>query len=379
MEIRQNKNSTSYREKVSVPGRKTPIKKTFKRIKDARDWKRRMETEVRQSQALGVKMLKENLTFKEICDVWLKRKIEPVKSFKTVADYKSMCNRHLIPNFGSIQIRSIERSHADQLIAYLRDIGLQNKTSNKVLTLFKQIVLYAEIEGFLVKSPLTRFPLLNASAGNIDYLSQQEILQLLRSNSGQECYPLLVVVLNTGMRIGELTGLCWDRINFESDYIEISRNQTRNGLKDDTKTHRVRHIPMNEEVKTTLLNLMGLQRSPKYVFTKSNGDSFNPDHYSAREFNEALQRAGLRKVNFHITRHTYASHYMMNGGDIYDLQKILGHTKIEMTMKYAHLSPKHLRNAVNTVRFSAEGNKGTRPILAPQDNNVYYINRETAI
>lgn len=55
---------------------------------------------------------------------------------------------------------------------------------------------------------------------------------------------------------------------------------------------------------------------------------------------------------------------MMNGGNVYDLQKILGHTKVDMTMKYAHLSPQHLRKAVETVRFSGEGNASIGPFLA---------------
>ncbi len=58
---------------------------------------------------------------------------------------------------------------------------------------------------------------------------------------------------------------------------------------------------------------------------------------------------------------------MMNGGNVYDLQKILGHTKVDMTMKYAHLSPMHLKGIVNTVRYSAKGNLSNSPLSAPQE------------
>jgi site-specific recombinase XerD len=50
--------------------------------------------------------------------------------------------------------------------------------------------------------------------------------------------------------------------------------------------------------------------------------------------------------NSHILRHTYASHFIMNGGNILTLQRILGHSDIKMTMRYAHLAPDHLRDAV---------------------------------
>jgi site-specific recombinase XerD len=94
------------------------------------------------------------------------------------------------------------------------------------------------------------------------------------------------------------------------------------------------------------------QSSPKFVFADQDGNSLKVDHYSGREFRTALNRAGLNRIRFHDLRHTYASNFMMNGGNLYDLQKILGHTKSDTTNIYAHLSPAHLSNAVKIVNFS---------------------------
>lgn len=199
---------------------------------------------------------------------------------------------------------------------------------------------------------------------NLELELRSVILQLLRANAREEIYSLLVVALNTGMRIGELTGLCWDRVNFETSMIEVSRAMTRRGLKESTKTNLVRYIPMNPEVKEVLWNLIRRQRCPRYVFVDRRGQPFNPDHFSLRHLQAALKRAGVRSISFHILRHTYASTFVMNGGNIYDLQKILGHTKVEMTMVYAHLSPQHLSGIVGTVRFSADGDRSDSPFLA---------------
>ncbi|MCW6283555.1 tyrosine-type recombinase/integrase, partial [Klebsiella pneumoniae] len=56
----------------------------------------------------------------------------------------------------------------------------------------------------------------------------------------------------------------------------------------------------------------------------------------------------------HVLRHTIASHFMMNGGNILVLQRVLGHTDIKMTMRYAHFAPDHLEDAVklNPLSFS---------------------------
>ena len=65
-------------------------------------------------------------------------------------------------------------------------------------------------------------------------------------------------------------------------------------------------------------------------------------------FRSAYQRCGLHTPGqmTHTLRHTFASHYLMGGGDILSLQRILGHSSIAMTMRYAHLSPDHLESAL---------------------------------
>jgi site-specific recombinase XerC len=60
-----------------------------------------------------------------------------------------------------------------------------------------------------------------------------------------------------------------------------------------------------------------------------------------------------KTFRFHDIRHTFASHFMMNGGNIYDLQKILGHTSLEKTQRYAHLAQEHLVQASNVVSWGA--------------------------
>lgn len=66
-------------------------------------------------------------------------------------------------------------------------------------------------------------------------------------------------------------------------------------------------------------------------------------------FRCAYERCGFNTPGqmTHILRHTFASHYMMGGGDILTLQRILGHSSITMTMRYAHLSPEHLISALS--------------------------------
>ena len=69
-------------------------------------------------------------------------------------------------------------------------------------------------------------------------------------------------------------------------------------------------------------------------------------------FSRAQKKASLSQhYRFHDLRHTFASHFVMNGGSLYDLQKLLGHARFEETQRYAHLSPGHLAKAINIVSF----------------------------
>ena len=83
------------------------------------------------------------------------------------------------------------------------------------------------------------------------------------------------------------------------------------------------------------------------------GEAFDVNHLG-RHFKKFLKKAGLSQhFRFHDLRHTFTSHFMMNGGNIYDLQKMLGHSSLEMTQRYAHLAPEHLVAASNVVNFGS--------------------------
>ena len=179
---------------------------------------------------------------------------------------------------------------------------------------------------------------------------------------------MLVIALNTGMRKGEILGLCWDRIDFEQKMITVSRTYSRHGLQENTKTKLIRRVPMNPELETILKYLQRNQRCPKFVFTEKDGSPIRPDHFSDRQFKNALKLAGVRTVRFHDLRHTYASQFVMNGGDMYALSSILGHTDIEMTKRYAHLSSEYLRKASHTVGFSADSDNGDSSQIAPEES-----------
>jgi integrase len=144
----------------------------------------------------------------------------------------------------------------------------------------------------------------------------------------KELRAAVIVALNTGLRRGELLGLTWERV-------DLSRGVIRLEL---TKSGRRREVPMNDDSYRALVGL-----GPK-----AGGRVFKT-RYIQTAYNNAVAAAKLDDVNFHTLRHTFASWAVMRGVTLKELQELLGHASLAMTMRYAHLAPEHLRTAVSRL------------------------------
>src|SRR5579864_797458 len=105
----------------------------------------------------------------------------------------------------------------------------------------------------------------------------------------------------------------------------------------------------------------------EFVFTNYSGGRIG---WLQRGFRKALGRAGLSDLHYHDLRHTFASQWMMAGGDLYVLRSILGHKSIAMTQRYAHLSPAYKRAMVDRMEqiwAKPASRPAEMPITIPED------------
>ena len=116
-----------------------------------------------------------------------------------------------------------------------------------------------------------------------------------------------------------------------------------------------RHIPLNRPAFKVLEELSRNRTHERFVFSYKDGSLIDANHLSDRQFKQAIKRARVRRIRFHDLRTSYASNFVMAGGDIFTLSKLLGHTSVEMTArKYAALHPSFMKGAVETVGFCGE-------------------------
>ena len=180
---------------------------------------------------------------------------------------------------------------------------------------------------------------LKGETKRVRYLLPDEIQTLLSNCDGLLrglLKPLVTVALHTGARKGELQNLKWPQVDFEQGIISLL----------DTKNGERRDIPMNETVKATL---KAMERTSEFVFPNRNGKRID-DAQVQISFCKAIERSGIEDFHFHDLRHTFASNLVMQEGvDLNDVRELLGHKKMAMTLRYAHLSPKHKTRVVNIL------------------------------
>ncbi|BDZ74380.1 recombinase [Methylophaga marina] len=149
-------------------------------------------------------------------------------------------------------------------------------------------------------------------------------------------HPMVLLLINTGMRRGEMFNLRWQDVDFINKRITVVGNTS--------KTGQTRYIPLNKEA-FRVLDVWHKQtkRSSGCVFVGKNGERFtNID----KAWKVLLRDAQIQDFRLHDLRHHFASRLVSAGIDLNSVRELLGHTDIKMTLRYAHLAPAHLSEAV---------------------------------
>lgn len=286
----------------------------------------------------------QNLTFDELGDRWMEFRAAHKRSSRSD---RSILDRHLRPAFGKKKLAEVTVAEIDALKSKLLR-KVKPKTVHNILTLLVAMLNYAVDLGWLAKPPRVRKPKIVLNPHEFRYLrTENEIRRFLRAarHEGEDVFALYATAVYTGMRAGELAGLKWSCVSLERRLITVQASYDG-----PTKAGDVRYVPILDPL-LAVLREWRLKVQGDIVFLNEAG---NMHGSSARVFQEVLHRvldrAGFpdvqtalgetqRYITFHGLRHTFASHWMMNGGDIFKLQRIGGWKSFEMVQRYAHLAP----------------------------------------
>lgn len=288
-----------------------------------------------------------NYTFNDLATEYLKW-CERQRSFKS----KQIYINQLIDDFGNIPLKNfntmmIEQYQAIRLQKGKRlikkdgkviNVGNKPSTVNRLTATLKHAFHKGNDWSMLneeIFKRLKKVKQLEENNRRLRYLSKEECQALINA-CDVHLKPIVITALNTGCRKEEILSLKWDNLDMKHGFIFLQN--TKNGEK--------RQTPINSTLRSTL-EALPRRLDGSYVFY----DPKTGNRYQdvKRSFPTACKRAGIRDFRFHDLRHTFASQLVMAGIDLTTVSKLLGHKDLTMTLRYSHLSPQHMTNAVDVL------------------------------
>ena len=166
--------------------------------------------------------------------------------------------------------------------------------------------------------------------------------------------PLILLSINTGCRRGELFDLTWENIDLDRRILTVTGATA--------KSRRTRHIPLNREATSVLLNWRAQSEEISgLVFVNEQGERFDRANSSWRRL---LKDAQIASFRWHDMRHHFASRLAMGGVDLNTIRELLGHSDYAMTLRYAHLAPEFKLKAVEVLDLAREAAMGGNKVVA---------------
>ncbi len=210
---------------------------------------------------------------------------------------------------------------------------------NRERALLSAIFTLAVDLGYCEKNPCSRVKRYKESGQRTRVLSQDEETRLMAALTGKnaDLLPIAVCALGTGMRRGEMLAMHWTDVDFETEFIHLRAETTKNG--------EPRSVPMNADVKETLLKIRPAKHS---------GQIFNIDPETAtRRFGKLCDDLEMHDVTLHVLRHTFITRLSALGVNPFYIQLIVGHSSLSMTKHYTHINKSELYAAVKKLESGA--------------------------
>ena len=296
------------------------FRKTFKNKVDAIQW----VNQINAKHCNGnIDLKSDNRTLNDLIDLWFNLHGVNLKSAsdtykRLLASSKAMNN----PRVNKFNPSMFASYRSDRIAKGIKPATL-NRERASLRSVFSELSRLGHWSG---NNPMHTVRVIRVNSSELTYLKNDEIVKLfefLQNSSNLDVFLVSKIALATGARWSEVEKLQLKDISLTPSM--ISYNATKNG--------KSRYVPIS----------LNLAQEVHSRLCKGNFISC----YAA--FRSALRRSGIKLPsgqNAHVLRHTFASHFVMNGGDIVTLRQLLGHSSLTVTMRYSHLAPSYLDQVV---------------------------------
>ena len=349
-------------------------------------WKSQKQSEVKaklaefKKQLLlnGTEMATENKTFSQFAEEWLtvvlKPKLKPTSFERKVVTLRNQVYKHI----GAVPIEKLTHSQIQKMVNSLSDSGLSYSTVKKAYEAVSACVRYYRIKTSTSFNPCEGITLpeqKRKESSDIRFFTDEERKLIVNEatrkfSNGVSAYRLgwaYVLLLYSGLRVGELCALTWKDIDFEERTIKVYKNAVEYAERDDngksrsvlktqnsTKTRSgMRTLPMTQKAFDALSELQKVTGKYEYIITSSNGQRIRPSRLG-QTFSLILSAIDMDRVGLHTLRHTFATMLFNNGCEVKVVSDLLGHSNTKITENiYIHLIQQQKVKAIQSIdRFS---------------------------
>ena len=313
---------------------------------------------------------------------WLNDLEKPNIKPSTYASYRNKLENHVLPALGDKRLDKLTDDNIQDWVDDLTAKGLSGNSIRTIYRIFNAAIQKAVLKHCLFVSPCQDVTLPGAEPQRINALTvaqQKELEKQAYKSKGGEA---VILALYTGMRIGEISALMWEDIDFESNIIHVNRTLQRimdyendsqktkliTDIPKSSASHRV--IPFGGHLKKYLLELKANTKSCYVISCK--GHYAEPRVISYR-FRQTAKKAGLEQATFHGIRHTYATRCIERGVDIVTLSRLLGHASAKMTLDtYADSTMEQRKSAMTMLdTFLQAETVGTQHDILPAEKQKF--------
>jgi integrase len=277
-------------------------------------------------------------------ELYLPHAIQHKKTWKEDT-YK--LDRQIIPAFGDYRLSSITARDISTFLTQQKE-RTSSTTANHYAILLKRMFNLAVKWGLLEKSPATALDRFKEKPHRERYLTKEELPRFLKALEDLEdglSKAAIKLLLFTGGRRGEITSLRYDQLKLNEKRLFLP----------DTKNGKSRSIILNDRAIAVIKELKkkkdDLPRTNEsdYLFPTKQGTK-KPYIYDLRTpFGKACDAAGISGLRVHDLRHSFATLALQGGASLYDVSKLLGHSDVSMTQRYAHMADDSLQTATDNM------------------------------
>jgi integrase/recombinase XerD len=283
----------------------------------------------------------EQKTFEELVnDFQLENKIKNLSEM-TIRFYNQnlVHFQRFLNEKGIIYVHEITKNLVDQFVLWLREKELKDTTINTYLRATRAILYFAMNEDYIC--PPFQIKLIKTDIRQKEPYTEEEIKKLLKKPDLKRCgfveyrnWVLVNYLLETGNRLNTVINLKVADVDLENGMVVLSTVKNRKAQFNPISQYLVKIL--KGYIKTYGLN------NEDYLFVNELGEQMtrNALQNSIRRYNKSRS---VNKTSIHAFRHTFAKHYITSGGDALKLQRLLGHSTLNVTMNYVNLYGKDLK------------------------------------